>query len=51
MLTTDELRAKLLRQYPNVLSAWRNHENLFPMRFAVGRLPDEFATLGEYIKS
>ncbi len=50
MLTTDELRAKLLRQYPNVLSTWCKHENLFPMRFATGQLPDEFAALGAYIK-
>jgi hypothetical protein len=50
MLTADLIREKLLRQYPDVLTAWLTSDNFFPIRIPVGRLPEDFATVREYIQ-
>ncbi len=50
MLTADMLREKLLRQYPDVLTAWLTGDNLFPIRIPVGRLPEDFAAVRDYIQ-
>ena len=50
MLTPNDLYEKLNRRYPDLLRAWLRHDNLFPLRFPIGLLSDDFTALREYIK-
>lgn len=45
MLSPTELRAKLLRRYPDVQRAWLTGENVFPLRVPLGTLPTARAEL------
>jgi hypothetical protein len=38
-----------MRRYHDLLKAWLNGNSTFPLRFAVGRLSDDFTILREYI--